>query len=93
MKEDDFKTNLNNNNNNQESISDILSNKQMIGGCCVCADDSGYCDNPLVYCDGNNCNVAVHQACYGIVTVPEGPWFCRKCELIDKEKDIVSFIY
>lgn len=33
-----------------------------------------------VYCDGQHCTVAVHQACYGIVTVPTGPWFCRKCE-------------
>lgn len=34
----------------------------------------------MVYCDGHHCSVAVHQACYGIVTVPAGPWFCRKCE-------------
>lgn len=54
--------------------------KQMVGGCCVCADDSGYIDNALVYCDGPGCQVAVHQACYGIFTVPEGNWFCRSCE-------------
>ncbi|CAH2035407.1 unnamed protein product, partial [Iphiclides podalirius] len=52
----------------------------MVGGCCVCSDERGWPDNPLVYCDGNGCTVAVHQACYGIVTVPTGPWFCRKCE-------------
>jgi hypothetical protein len=56
MSEDDI---INNLNNHQQS--DSTSNKLMIGGCCVCADDSGYCDNPLVYCDGDNCNVAVHQ--------------------------------
>ncbi|XP_013397623.1 protein AF-10 [Lingula anatina] len=54
--------------------------KEMVGGCCVCSDEHGWADNPLVYCDGHGCNVAVHQACYGIVHVPTGPWFCRKCE-------------
>ncbi|XP_071961676.1 uncharacterized protein [Antedon mediterranea] len=54
--------------------------KEMIGGCCVCGDERGWTENPLVYCDGHGCNVAVHQACYGIVSVPTGPWFCRKCE-------------
>eukprot|EP00095_Tigriopus_kingsejongensis_P008497 snap_masked-scaffold18_size714446-processed-gene-6.21 protein:Tk08497 transcript:snap_masked-scaffold18_size714446-processed-gene-6.21-mRNA-1 annotation:"mixed-lineage leukemia" len=52
----------------------------MVGGCCVCSDERGWDENPLVYCDGTGCNVAVHQACYGIVAVPTGPWFCRKCE-------------
>ncbi|KAG2458155.1 AF10 protein, partial [Polypterus senegalus] len=60
---------------------DLSSNmKEMIGGCCVCSDERGWAENPLVYCDGHGCNVAVHQACYGIVQVPTGPWFCRKCE-------------
>ncbi|KAB7496052.1 Protein AF-10 [Armadillidium nasatum] len=54
--------------------------KEMVGGCCVCSDENGWAENPLVYCDGQGCNVAVHQACYGIVTVPTGAWFCRKCE-------------
>ncbi|XP_078080288.1 protein AF-10-like isoform X2 [Mustelus asterias] len=54
--------------------------KEMVGGCCVCSDERGWAENPLVYCDGHGCNVAVHQACYGIVHVPTGPWFCRKCE-------------
>ncbi|UMM24866.1 hypothetical protein L5515_004899 [Caenorhabditis briggsae] len=52
---------------------------QMVGGCCVCADDNGWVDNPLIYCDGENCEVAVHQGCYGIQEVPEGEWFCAKC--------------
>lgn len=54
--------------------------KEMVGGCCVCSDERGWDENPLVYCDGHGCNVAVHQACYGIVDVPSGPWYCRKCE-------------
>ena len=35
--------------------------KEMIGGCCVCGDERGWNENPLVYCDGHGCNVAVHQ--------------------------------
>ncbi|XP_064647726.1 protein AF-10-like isoform X2 [Lineus longissimus] len=54
--------------------------REMVGGCCVCSDERGWAENPLVYCDGHGCCVAVHQACYGIVQVPTGPWFCRKCE-------------
>ena len=33
----------------------------MVGGCCVCSDERGWDENPLVYCDGDGCNVAVHQ--------------------------------
>uniref|UniRef100_A0A0N5AQ18 PHD-type domain-containing protein n=1 Tax=Syphacia muris TaxID=451379 RepID=A0A0N5AQ18_9BILA len=51
----------------------------MLGGCCVCADENGWDANPLVYCDGPNCEVAVHQGCYGIIKVPEGEWYCAKC--------------
>ncbi|KAL5237360.1 hypothetical protein ACI65C_004770 [Semiaphis heraclei] len=61
--------------------------KEMLGGCSVCCDDTGWTENPLVYCDGPNCNVAVHQACYGIRIVPKGEWFCRKCEAF-KDKSI-----
>lgn len=35
--------------------------KAMVGGCCVCSDERGWAENPLVYCDGHLCNVAVHQ--------------------------------
>ncbi|NWV56595.1 AF10 protein, partial [Daphoenositta chrysoptera] len=67
------------------------SMKEMIGGCCVCSDERGWAENPLVYCDGHGCNGACYlcllkcfvffkTACYGIVQVPTGPWFCRKCE-------------
>lgn len=54
---------------------------EMLAGCSVCLDDEGTEENPLVYCDG--CEVAVHRACYGIVSVPPGNWYCRKCEFSD----------
>lgn len=97
--------------------------KEMLGGCCVCSDERGWTENPLVYCDGQGCTVAVHQglfitlilimykvicfergnsiiilccndftACYGIVTVPTGPWYCRKCESQERSARVVSFM-
>ncbi|XP_014782469.1 protein AF-10 isoform X2 [Octopus bimaculoides] len=65
--------------------------KEMVGGCCVCSDERGWAENPLVYCDGHGCNVAVHQACYGIVQVPTGPWFCRKCESQERAARVTLF--
>lgn len=29
--------------------------KEMVGGCCVCSDERGWPENPLVYCDGSQC--------------------------------------
>lgn len=70
--------------------------KEMVGGCCVCSDEMGWHDNPLIYCDGPGCEVAVHQGsspvphprhrwpvsgCYGIQEVPDGEWFCEKCRV------------
>ncbi|XP_059390426.1 protein AF-10-like isoform X1 [Carassius carassius] len=74
-----------------EEDDDSPSNmKEMIGGCCVCSDERGWAENPLVYCDGHGCNVAVHQACYGIVQVPTGPWFCRKCESQERAARVIK---
>jgi hypothetical protein len=41
--------------------------------CAVCKDGMAYDDNEIVFCGG--CNVAVHQLCYGIETIPEGEWY------------------
>lgn len=52
--------------------------------CDVCrSPDSEEC-NEMVFCD--NCNICVHQACYGITTIPTGEWLCRTCSLNIKPK-------
>lgn len=41
----------------------------------------------------NVCNNFVRfclAACYGIVQVPTGPWFCRKCESQERAARVVS---
>ncbi|XP_042562384.1 protein Jade-1 isoform X2 [Clupea harengus] len=47
--------------------------------CDVCQSPDGEDGNEMVFCD--KCNICVHQACYGIMKVPEGSWLCRICAL------------
>ncbi|UJR10358.1 hypothetical protein I4U23_014563 [Adineta vaga] len=58
----------------------MVNNEELVGGCCVCSDDQGFSNNALVYCDGKECTVACHTACYGIISIPDGDWYCRRCE-------------
>ena len=38
----------------------------------------------MVFCE--KCGICVHQACYGITSIPSGPWYCRTCALNNKPK-------
>ena len=52
---------------------------ELLNACCsICKDGEVSPQNQIVFCEG--CNVSVHQACYGVETVPEGDYFCRVCE-------------
>lgn len=47
-------------------------------GCDVCREFESEDSNEMVFCDG--CNVCVHQACYGIGSIPDGSWLCDICQ-------------
>ena len=38
------------------------------------------CRNEILLCDGEGCDVAVHQACYAVARVPRGKWYCDACK-------------
>eukprot|EP01112_Ceratiomyxa_fruticulosa_P018973 TRINITY_DN6142_c0_g2_i1.p1 TRINITY_DN6142_c0_g2~~TRINITY_DN6142_c0_g2_i1.p1 ORF type:complete len:585 (+),score=114.24 TRINITY_DN6142_c0_g2_i1:158-1912(+) len=46
--------------------------------CCICSDKGFDEDNLIVFCE--NCNIPVHQLCYGIDDIPEHEWYCRVCQ-------------
>jgi len=37
-------------------------------------------------------DIVAFAACYGIVTVPTGPWYCRKCESQERSARVVRKI-
>lgn len=45
--------------------------------CSICKKPDSKRGNQILFCDG--CDMAVHQKCYDIPTVPKGDWFCRNC--------------
>ncbi|ORZ04050.1 hypothetical protein BCR41DRAFT_426079 [Lobosporangium transversale] len=48
--------------------------------CLVCGSGKSLTKNPILFCDGPDCDIPVHQKCYGIEVVPEGNWYCQRCE-------------
>jgi hypothetical protein len=45
--------------------------------CQVCFNGSTEEGNEIIICD--RCEVAVHQACYGVRIIPKGDWYCSPC--------------
>ncbi|KAF9970649.1 nuA3 HAT complex component nto1 [Actinomortierella ambigua] len=48
--------------------------------CLVCGSGKSTPKNEILFCDGPNCDIPVHQKCYGVPVVPEGNWYCQRCE-------------
>lgn len=41
----------------------------------------------IVFC--GNCNVPVHQSCYGIEQLPEGDWICYNCDIFGMKRGLM----
>ncbi|KAI7872505.1 hypothetical protein BDF14DRAFT_1754089 [Spinellus fusiger] len=48
--------------------------------CAVCNGAKSSRKDQIIYCDGQDCDIPVHQCCYGVKVIPEGDWFCQRCE-------------
>jgi hypothetical protein len=59
-------------------------------GCNVCGDGTSDDLNQILFCDG--CNVPIHQHCYGVDLIPEGEWFCQRCELLGHRSGMLGLI-
>lgn len=69
-----------------DKIQTIMKNEEGLGIeydenviCDVCRSPDSEEGNEMVFCD--SCNICVHQACYGIMTIPAGQWLCCTCSL------------
>eukprot|EP01041_Mallomonas_annulata_P006318 gene6318-12783_t len=47
--------------------------------CSICLGSISIDSNPLIFCEGRDCSIWVHQDCYNIDIIPEGPWKCDIC--------------
>ena len=63
----------------QDVITTQLEMSENDDVCGICGDGASDDANQIVYCDGKGCNVAVHQACYGLPSIPDGDWLCYGC--------------
>ena len=52
--------------------------------CNICDDGEVTPENQILFCEA--CNVAVHQACYGVEEVPAGDYYCAACRYFKREK-------
>lgn len=68
-----------------EKMVDPLAVRDVNGGvvCAVCGQSHCSSSNRFIFC--GQCDIAVHQECYGVADVPESDWLCCPC-MMYKEK-------
>ena len=66
-------------------IQDELDGEMDEDACRICYSDDAEPSNCIIFCDG--CDFTAHQLCYAVDTIPEGDWFCRRCEFQQQHKD------
>jgi origin recognition complex subunit 4 len=49
--------------------------------CAICSGLDSKAKNPIILCDGEDCDYSVHIKCCQLSTVPRGKWFCEECDL------------
>ncbi|KAF0684466.1 Aste57867_23562 [Aphanomyces stellatus] len=47
------------------------------GTCVICMDGLSEDVNPIIFCD--RCDLAMHQRCYGVATIPKSDFYCDRC--------------
>ena len=52
--------------------------------CVICEDGDVTHSNQILFCE--SCNIAVHQACYRVSSVPADDYFCRACVHFGRDK-------
>jgi origin recognition complex subunit 4 len=62
---------------------DIESDDSEDVACVVCSGVDSKGENPIILCDGEDCDYAVHIKCCQLSAVPRGEWFCEECSLKD----------
>jgi origin recognition complex subunit 4 len=48
--------------------------------CAICSGLKTTKKNPIILCDGEDCEYAVHKKCEKLSVVPEEDWFCKDCQ-------------
>ncbi|KAJ8733296.1 hypothetical protein PYW08_001594 [Mythimna loreyi] len=47
-------------------------------------------DAPMIGCDGPNCQIQwYHFSCVGVITPPEGNWFCPTCDKTQQINQVI----